>query len=301
MMICPSPPPPPKGTSPRSSPRASPKSGIRLFPPKSNSFKSLLLGLIAFSSVTNLLFWRHRIGVGLDPKDGDWDTIPRETEIDQKIHVRIKRGRQYSATRQTNNSRDRRRYGHVGQQQVLQKHHHTQSTVPSSGNILVEVTTLASKSETDNTMVAKDSSIRRSDNTILNNKIEHLSRGGKRRLPFRPHPNKKDGRFLSLPKPTESIKLHRLVYLDGNAEISVAHNFLHDWITTNNTDDEGDASEDGNSVQRSQTVVWDDDEQCIPMSEWQTSIHVRARLFLLLRRICISNRPFLSVYSTAVL
>ena len=215
--------------------------------------------------------------------------------------MRIKRGRQYSRTRQTNDSQDRRRDGHVGQQQVLQKHHHTHSTVPSSGNIFVEVTTLASKSETDNTMVAKDSSIRRSDNTILNNKIEHLSRGGKRRLPFRPHPNKKDGRFLSLPKPTESIKLHRLVYLDGNAEISVAHNFLHDWITTNNTDDEGDASEDGNSVQRSQTVVWDDDEQCIPMSEWQTSIHVRARLFLLLRRICISNRPFLSVYSTAVL
>ncbi|KAL7428129.1 hypothetical protein ACHAXH_003607, partial [Discostella pseudostelligera] len=80
--------------------------------------------------------------------------------------------------------------------------------------------------------------------------------------------------FLSLPKPTESIKLHRLVFLDGSAKNSVGDIRVdQNDLLTNNTDEDGGASEDGNAAQRSQTVVWDDDEQCVPMSEWQTTIH----------------------------
>jgi hypothetical protein len=119
----------------------------------------------------------------------------------------------------------------------------------------------------------------RSGNDELNNETEYHISGGLLRPSFIPHPIKKEGQFLSLPKPTESIKLHRLVFLDGSAKNSVADNRVdQNDLLTNNTDEDGGASEDGNAAQRSQTVVWDDDEQCVPMSEWQTTIHVRTTI-----------------------
>ena len=289
-MMHPTPTPPSKRIpSPRSSsPRASPKNGVRLFVSKSNSFKSLLLGLIAFSSITNVLFWRQKVGAGLDNRrfDGQWDAIPQEKEPDP-IHVKMERRQrlQYSRTRQTNDSHDRKRDSRISQQQLSQEvHHSTKSTVVSSAEVLAELTPIPNSDalKFDNTDI-EESSIVRSGNDDLNNETEYHISGGHLRSLFRPHPIKKEGQFLSLPKPTESIKLHRLVFLDGSTEISVEDmsvnlNITNNMNITNNTDEVGDASEDGNVAQRSQTVVWDDDEQCVPMSEWQTTIHVRATI-----------------------
>ncbi len=180
--------------------------------------------------------------------------------------------RRYSRTRKSIDSRDWRRDGRIGQHQLLETHRNSKSTVKSE-TIPVEVT-LPPKWEIDGMIIVEDSSTRSSGNDELINEIKHHSKRGKLNLAFRPHPIKKEGRFLSLPKPTESIKLYRLVYLDGRQDNFIEGNGV-DLIDlpTNNTDKVGDASEDGNEVQRSQTVVWDDDEHCVPMSEWQTTVH----------------------------
>jgi hypothetical protein len=174
-----------------------------------------------------------------------------------------------------------RRDSRISQQQLLQEvHHSTKSTVVSSAEVLAELTPIPNSDalKFDNRDIG-ESSIVKSGNDELNNETEYHISGGHQRPSFRPHPIKKEGQFLSLPKPTESIKIHRLVFLDGSAKNSVGDIRVdQNDLLTNNTDEDGGASEDGNAAQRSQTVVWDDDEQCVPMSEWQTTIHVRATI-----------------------
>lgn len=49
------------------------------------------------------------------------------------------------------------------------------------------------------------------------------------------------------------------------------HTKLQPWLYHNETNSD---SEDEPDMTRSQTVVYDDDQNCIPMEEWQTTFHV---------------------------
>ena len=97
---------------------------------------------------------------------------------------------------------------------------------------------------------------------------------------FRPHPNRQhhtDPWKLSLPTPTESIKLNQLIILDGfDGSFSQKESTnLKNWLFYNSSTDNDNLSEDDPElVTRSQTAVWENDDQCVPMSDWQTTVHV---------------------------
>lgn len=92
-------------------------------------------------------------------------------------------------------------------------------------------------------------------------------------LKFRPHPSRRKSKsspwILSLPTPSESINLNQLVLLDGNDEVSNVKDGvkLKAWLARRDKRDEEDLD------WRSQTVVWEKAEDCVPMSRWQTHFH----------------------------
>jgi len=107
------------------------------------------------------------------------------------------------------------------------------------------------------------------------------------RRSFRPHPLRASIRSspwsLSFPIATESIRFNRMVLLDdGNRDISNEYKSskLEDWLLHGSNIEDG--SEDEDLVRRSQTVVWDNDEECVPMSEWQRTVHVSNLSFLVM-------------------
>ena len=110
-----------------------------------------------------------------------------------------------------------------------------------------------------------------------------------RRRSFRPHPLRASIRSspwsLSFPIATESIRFNRMVLLDdGNRDISNEYKSskLEDWLLHGSSGDIEDGSEDEDLVRRSQTVVWDNDGECVPMSEWQRTVHVSTLSFLVM-------------------
>ena len=99
---------------------------------------------------------------------------------------------------------------------------------------------------------------------------------------FTPHPNRQHQTEspswkLALPTPAESIKLNQLIILDGfNGSFKQKESTnLKDWLFHKSSTDNDNLSEDDPGlVMRSQTAVWENDDQCVPMSDWQTTIHV---------------------------
>ena len=99
---------------------------------------------------------------------------------------------------------------------------------------------------------------------------------------FTPHPNRQHQTEspswkLALPTPAESIKLNQLIILDGfNDSFNQKESTnLKDWLFHKSSTDNDNLSEDDPGlVMRSQTAVWENDDQCVPMSDWQTTIHV---------------------------
>ena len=109
-------------------------------------------------------------------------------------------------------------------------------------------------------------------------------KGPPRHRSFQPHPMRGSIRStpwsLSLPTITESIKFKQLVLLDGGKHSDTFKDEaikLKDWLV----DDSGVGGNDHNSddegllAKSSETVVWENGEQCVPMSKWQKTVHVR--------------------------
>ena len=103
-------------------------------------------------------------------------------------------------------------------------------------------------------------------------------KNSQRRFTFRPHPATEASRssrsyhIMALPKPTISIKLNRSVCLDGKYAVTEDNNAdanLKYWLG----ETVGNSSND-ELAYRTQTVVWDHDDECVPMSTWQLHVHV---------------------------
>ena len=85
---------------------------------------------------------------------------------------------------------------------------------------------------------------------------------------------------LSPNKISELQSSSRVVRLDETAQILPNKKKLQPWIYHNTTISE--ISEDESDKTRSQTVVYDNDKECIPMEDWQSTFNVRfLPLFLL--------------------
>jgi len=96
---------------------------------------------------------------------------------------------------------------------------------------------------------------------------------------FRPHPIREKTQSstwsLSLPGSIDSIKFDRLVILDGNHDMSNEHEStsLKDWLVHESSNEINNTSVDEELANTSETVVYDNVEECVPMSEWQTIVH----------------------------
>ncbi|KAL7428128.1 hypothetical protein ACHAXH_003606 [Discostella pseudostelligera] len=94
----------------------------------------------------------------------------------------------------------------------------------------------------------------RSDNGELSNEPEYPIEGSKLHPSFRPHPIRN---FCHYQSPQNQSDFHQSVFLDGSADISM-RDITVILNEINNTDEVRDASEDGSTSRRTQTVVWDD-------------------------------------------
>jgi hypothetical protein len=81
-------------------------------------------------------------------------------------------------------------------------------------------------------------------------------------------------KLLPLDDKTPRTRTFRVIRLDGKTELLKSKpKRLQDWLLQNGTIT--DESEDEVGATRSQTVVYDNDRDCVPMAEWQTTFHVR--------------------------
>lgn len=81
-------------------------------------------------------------------------------------------------------------------------------------------------------------------------------------------------KLLQLDDKTPRNRTFRVVRLDGKTELlKPKPKRLQDWLLQNETIT--DESEDEVEATRSQTVVYDNDRDCVPMADWQTTFHVR--------------------------
>lgn len=140
-----------------------------------------------------------------------------------------------------------------------------------------------------------ESKTKQSNGSSVHEEINETTRTGQRSQrsqrklrSFRPHPlgkrSRSPSRSLSLPAlATESIKLNGLVLLDGIAGVSNATTYatLNSWLAGYNASNQsGDDGAEEDPSGGSQTVVWEDSKDCVPMSEWQTTFHVSHSLYL---------------------
>lgn len=85
---------------------------------------------------------------------------------------------------------------------------------------------------------------------------------------------------LPLPGSKTTIKSnHHFVVLDGygdDANVSIDSSGLGEWLvgTSDEQLDGSTLSADEEEARTSQTVVWENDDECFPMSDWQTTVHV---------------------------
>ena len=239
-----SPPRSPKRSSPakRSSPRnISPKRRYFLISSKSSSMLSILGILIFFSFITNVCFWKR--GNSNDVSNERYSRIDTDSPS-----VWAHTPTQHDDTDRTTKRRDGEKKYSDRIQQVIDKHY------PKQDNIL--------------------------DNTGNRSKIKSDSNWLLKREP------------LKLPLPSSAtdkpIKLNQMVViLDGindnmmttkepnNRGVTIIH-WLVDmaWSKSKSlrSADNNPDSEDLSIT--SQTAVWENDELCVPLSDWQTAVHV---------------------------
>ena len=240
----------------RSGPPAQSPNHFKLFSPRQSSKRNraialtkssiipLLGALIVFSSITNL----YRLGGGgvdTDRAAASWDPIqPQDGE--QKRLIR------HDTTAGRNNDE-------VG-------------VIPNDEPLVDSIT----GGNNDLQSRKRQSSQRETATNGYNQEQNLNNENSQRRFSFRPHPTTEASRLsrsshLALPKPTTSIKFNRSVCLDGNHGI-IKNNFyanLKNWLgeaVGNSSNDE--------LAYRTQTVVWDHDDECVPMSTWQLNAHV---------------------------
>lgn len=81
---------------------------------------------------------------------------------------------------------------------------------------------------------------------------------------------------LQLPYHTDTISFNRMVLLERD-EMSTQQNTeteLREWLPEKEVDKGMDHVSEDELAVRSQTVVWENDRECIPMAEWQSTFRV---------------------------
>lgn len=211
----------------------------------------LLGALIIFSSITNLHSLGGGGGGGVDREAASWDPMPpRDGE----------------------------------QKQLVRRDKTTRRKTKAVRGVLNDKPLVDSRTGGNNdSQSRKGQFFWRETATNGYNQQQNLNNEDSRQpVSFRPHPTMRARQsspfsHLLLPPPTASIKINRLVCLDGKHVIAQnnvdAH--LENWLGEDHSDGivVGKSSSD-ELAYRTQTVVWDHEDECVPMSAWQSNIHV---------------------------
>ena len=275
---------------------------------RKNNLLSLLGIVIVFSVATNLFFGQtyqaRHYGLGnKNRRSGGGGEAWSPTNQDEKTRRVFRDGklkrRQTGDERHVDNQRDAAtsttknldNRNHVGD--VMEHHKKQRRSRPNSSHERIEK---AVQTRGDNAVQYKGQEphdaqhqhvqpmklLRGNITSHERRQRNHSNHERRPTLKFTQHPFRTKRRSppwtLSLPTPTESIKLNDMVLLDGNQQQykttnSKANANLKGWLTPHDKHNNNSTEEDA-LAWKSQTVVWENDDECVPMSEWQTTFHV---------------------------
>lgn len=292
------------GRQPKHSPRNPPKSNCATSPTCQSTTLSSLGILIFFSVVTNLFFWTG------NPLKRGGETDNRRTEAAWSPQIRSREDRLRRVFRDGNLTKQVPE-GVVDQRSDAANRHDNQNSGVTRDrlnkhNAMSSDRTLISKTREGALKTSPDratkqkkkskshdeqkeqhafqSKTKQSNISTVHKELKGTKHTGQRPRSqqsqqklrsFQLHPIRKKSRLpvwsLSLPRPAmESIKLNGLVLLDGSDGVSNTTTYESAKLESNQS---GNATEEDLSW-RSQTVVWENNEECVPMSEWQATFHV---------------------------
>ena len=265
--------PPTLTLSPKRSPRSPhQRIAMAMLTSKNSNILSILGILILSSLFMNMYFWsgesyRGVVSVDRQKIDGAWEPIP--------IKVKDRRfGKRMRIFQDKKNIISQSYSSKEGSQKEYQQRKDDIKQVKQMKRQEIKL-----RKQSKNTSEQVINWIRKTDTQQIE-KTEHQLRT------FRFHPSRRRESHLprlelSLPTSTTSIRHEQVVILDGISDIisklDEGSANLEDWLghKSDGEEDLDNESEDQEALaMRSSTAVWENDEQCVPMADWQTTLHV---------------------------
>ena len=269
--------PPTLTLSPKRSPRSPhQRIAITMLTSKNSNILSILGILILSSLFMNMYFWRdtYRGVVSVDRQkiDGAWEPIPIKV-ADRRFGKRM---------RLFQDKKNRISQSYSSKEGSQKEYQQRKDDIKQLKQMKRQEIKL--RKQSTNTSKQVINWIRKEDIQQIDkiDGVQHQLRT------FKFHPSRRREKShlpqseLSLPTSTTSIRHKQVVILDGISDIiskldeGTAN--LEDWLdhrSGGEVDDLDHESEDQEAVaMRSSTAVWENDEQCVPMADWQTNLHV---------------------------
>ncbi|KAL7544830.1 hypothetical protein ACHAWF_008194 [Thalassiosira exigua] len=264
------------GRCPSSPKGSSPSKHATTFRSPNSKMRSMLAFLVVFSVVMNIIFvslWQvsPRYGkpyeashYGVGGADRSTDAAWNPPKDGSKM-IRVFGGgttKRRVRERKIDNRRDVPK-NHISQTAAQQKRLYNATSSKS------DPARKTKKKASNGRLCSKASSERRS--LLKTDPPSHLRRS------FQKHSLKRTPlRSLTFPARAYSIKHNGMVLLDGINDMANERVNLEEWFGERHEDNEIDEED---LERRSQTAIWDNDEECAPVSDWQTTFHPTCNSF----------------------
>ena len=265
--------PPTLTLSPKRSPRSPhQRIAITMLTTSKNSNILSILGILILTSLfMNMYFWsdtyRNVVTVDRQKIDGAWEPIPIKV-ADRRFGKRM---------RLFQDKKNRISQSYSSKEGSQKEYQQRKDDIKQLKQMKRQEIKLRKQSNTSKQVI----------NWIQKNDIQQIEKidSVQHQLrTFKFHPSRRrESRLpqleLSLPTSTTSIRHKQVVILDGISDIvsKLDEDNLEDWLVhkSNGEDDLDLESEDQEALaMRSSTAVWENDDQCVPMADWQTTLHV---------------------------
>ena len=261
------------------SPKRSPRSphqriAITMLTSKNSNILSILGILILSSLFMNVYFWsdtyRGVVSVDRQKIDGAWEPIPIKV-ADRRFGKRM---------RLFQDKKNRISQSYSSKDGSKKEYQQRKDDIKQLKQIKRQEIKL--RKQSNNTSEQQVNWIRKEDTQ----QIEKIDGVQHQLRTFKFHPSRRRESHLpqlelSLPSSTTSIRHEQMIILDGisdNISKLEGSSNLEDWLVHKSSGEDNDldqGSEDQEALaMRSSTAVWENDEQCLPMADWQAALHV---------------------------
>ena len=266
--------PPTLTLSPKRSPRSPhQRIAITMLTSKNSNILSILGILILSSLFMNVYFWsdtyRGAVSVDRQKIDGAWEPIPIKV-ADRRFGKRM---------RLFQDKKNRISQSYSSKDGSQKEYHQRKDDIKQLKQMKRQEIKL--RKQSNNTSEQVINWIRKEDTQQIK-KIDGVQR---QLRTFRFHPSRRRESLLpqlelSLPTSSTSIRHKQVVILDGISDIisKLDEDNLEDWLVHKSRGGDNDLDQESEDQEalamRSSTAVWENDEQCVPMADWQTALHV---------------------------